>query len=128
MTESVSLLIIDDNPHLTESYRDFFEEAGFRVTVADSGDKGVTTAKRLQPDVIFLDLMLPGKNGIEVLRELRQDENLKSTPIAVITALLDDSQKRLCLQEGANIYVEKLESDPEDLLKKVKQLLKQSSK
>lgn len=128
MTESVSLLIIDDNPHLTESYRDFFEEAGFRVTVVDSGDKGVTAAKRLQPDVIFLDLMLPGKNGIEVLRELRQDENLKSTPIAVITALLDDSQKRLCLQEGANIYVEKLESDPEDLLKKVKQLLKQSSK
>lgn len=79
------VLLIEDSPTYTLKATFFLEELGHQVTAADSAEKGIELARALQPDVILLDIHLPGMNGYEAARAIRQDSVLHHTPVVALT-------------------------------------------
>ena len=80
---SKRILVIDDEPQIADLCRDYLVAAGFEVLTAGDGPKGLALARRERPDLVVLDLMLPGMDGLDVCRELRRDG---SVPIIMLTA------------------------------------------
>lgn len=99
------ILIIEDDPTMLRGLKDNFEFAGYKVSTASTGEKGLDAALKLKPDLILLDLMLPGMNGYEICRAIREVE-LDMT-IIMLTAKSQEPDIVLGLNLGANDYVTK---------------------
>lgn len=99
------VLIVEDDPDILVSLKDEFESSRCTVFSAEDGEKGLTLAREKKPDLIILDLMLPGMDGYEVCRELRNEGN--RTPIIMLTAKNNEIDKVLGLELGADDYVTK---------------------
>lgn len=97
------VLIVEDNPFLADVFTRIVTHWGIRVTTADSGDKALRTADRLNPDLILLDLGLPDIDGLEVATRLRRNYMTKSLPILVISGSFQARQK--CLSNGCNDFL-----------------------
>lgn len=110
------VMIVDDDPHILKLISLYFEKDGFEVQTAEDGEKALKLFAEKEPDVILLDLMLPGKNGFDVLRELRKTSSL---PVLILTARGDTFDKVLGLELGADDYVEK-PFEPKELIARVK--------
>jgi len=102
---SKKVLIVEDDPGISLSLKDEFESLGYMVLKAENGRKGLAVARQESPDLIILDLMLPGIDGYEVCRELRNEGN--RTPIIMLTAKNKEIDKVLGLELGADDYVTK---------------------
>ena len=102
---SKKVLIVEDDPGISLSLKDEFESLGYAVFKAENGRKGLAVARQESPDLIILDLMLPGMDGYEVCRELRNEGN--RTPIIMLTAKNKEIDKVLGLELGADDYVTK---------------------
>ena len=102
---TTKLLVIEDNPDLAFGLRNNFEIEGYEVEVADDGLVGLDRARRWSPDLILLDLMLPGMDGYRVLRTLRA-EGL-DTPVLILTARGEEADKVMGFRHGADDYVTK---------------------
>lgn len=100
-----TILIIEDDKVISRGLKDNFKFEGFTVITAEDGEEGLEKAINLKPDLIILDLMLPGMNGYEICRELRE-ENLEM-PVIMLTARNQESDIVLGLNLGANDYVTK---------------------
>src|SRR5438094_10469346 len=102
------ILVDDDNQDNAEIIRQYLEVRGFPVTVANSGDEALSLFESVQPALVLLDVMMPGRDGWEVCRVMRQHPTLgKSVRIVMVTALDQWRDKREALQTGADDYVEK---------------------
>jgi DNA-binding response OmpR family regulator len=101
-----TLLIIEDEPELVRVLRSYLEQAGFTVLTALRGDTGLTTWEDKHPDLVILDLNLPGMDGLDVARLIRQDET-RRTPIIMLTARADETDQLLGLELGADDYIPK---------------------
>jgi two-component system alkaline phosphatase synthesis response regulator PhoP len=104
MTGVPKVLVVDDAPDIVRLVRDYLEHAGFSVLSADNGVDALRIARTERPDLIVLDLGLPGRDGLDVTRELRRDTAL---PIVMLTARADESDKLVGLELGADDYVTK---------------------
>jgi two-component system alkaline phosphatase synthesis response regulator PhoP len=102
---TTKLLVIEDNPDLAFGLRNNFEIEGYEVDVAEDGLVGLERARRWDPDLILLDLMLPGMDGYRVLRTLRADGN--ETPVLILTARGEEADKVMGFRHGADDYVTK---------------------
>ena len=102
---TTKLLVIEDNPDLAFGLRNNFEIEGYEVDVAEDGLVGLERARRWEPDLILLDLMLPGMDGYRVLRTLRADGN--ETPVLILTARGEEADKVMGFRHGADDYVTK---------------------
>jgi two-component system, OmpR family, alkaline phosphatase synthesis response regulator PhoP len=102
---TTKLLVIEDNPDLAFGLRNNFEIEGYEVEVAEDGLVGLERARRWEPDLILLDLMLPGMDGYRVLRTLRADGN--ETPVLILTARGEEADKVMGFRHGADDYVTK---------------------
>ena len=102
---TTKLLVIEDNPDLAFGLRNNFEIEGYEVEVADDGLVGLERARQWAPDLILLDLMLPGMDGYRVLRTLRADGN--ETPVLILTARGEEADKVMGFRHGADDYVTK---------------------
>jgi two-component system alkaline phosphatase synthesis response regulator PhoP len=118
------LLIIEDDPAIRKGLAEAFTNENFTITEADTGDKGFELGKNIIYDVIILDLILPGKDGIEICRDLRSDG--VKTPIVMVTSRKEEIDKILGLEIGADDYVTKPFSIRE-LLARVKALIRRST-
>jgi DNA-binding response OmpR family regulator len=98
------VLVVDDAPDIVRLTRDFLEHAGFTVLTAGNGDDALRVARQQRPDLIVLDLGLPGRDGLDVTRELRKDSNV---PIVMLTARTEESDKIVGLELGADDYLTK---------------------
>ena len=98
------ILIIEDEPQIARLARDYLEKNGFRVLVAGDGLSGLAAARRDSPDLVLLDLLLPGLDGREVCRRLRAES---AVPILMLTALAEDSDQIVGLELGADDYLTK---------------------
>ena len=98
------ILIIEDEIALQETLRYNLEREGYQVTVEGDGTKGLTTAREIQPDLILMDIMLPGMDGLEITRILRQKMNI---PIIMLTARDDEIDRVIGLEIGADDYLTK---------------------
>jgi len=101
-----TLLIIEDEPELVRVLRSYLEQAGFNVLTAFRGDTGLTIWQDKRPDLVILDLNLPGMDGLDVARRIRQNET-RRTPIIMLTARINESDQLLGLELGADDYIPK---------------------
>ena len=99
------ILVVEDNPDLAFGLRTTLEIEGYDVEVAGDGNQGVARARAVRPDLVILDLMLPGMNGYQVLRTLR--EGGVETPVLILTARGEEADKVLGFRLGADDYVTK---------------------
>ena len=116
------ILIVDDEPDLIMMLRLRLEAAGYEILEAADGQDALEKARREKPDLIILDLMLPKLDGYKVCRMLKFDEKYKHIPIIIFTARVQDSQKKLGEEVGADAYIAK-PFEPPVLLGKIKELL-----
>ena len=105
--DKAALLIVDDTPTNLEILVDFFADAGFEVYVATSGEHALTQVNEVPPDLILLDVMMPGIDGFETCRRLKASAETKDIPVIFMTALSDTSDKVKGLTVGAVDYVTK---------------------
>jgi two-component system, OmpR family, alkaline phosphatase synthesis response regulator PhoP len=99
------VLIVEDNHSLAFGLRNNLEIEGYEVTVADDGPSGLATARQIRPDLIVLDLMIPGMDGYRVLRQIREDG--MTMPVLILTAKGEETDKVLGFRLGADDYVTK---------------------
>jgi two-component system, OmpR family, alkaline phosphatase synthesis response regulator PhoP len=121
---SRTILVVDDEPRIVELARDYLEHAGFRVITARDGRAALESARRDRPDLVVLDLGLPGLDGLDVTRELRKDGSI---PIVMVTARDDELDKLLGLELGADDYLTKPFS-PRELVARVKAVLRRTDR
>ncbi|MBT3315871.1 MAG: response regulator transcription factor [Anaerolineae bacterium] len=119
---SETILIIEDEPKVARLARDYLEKNGYRVLVANDGDNGLAMARREKPDLLVLDLMLPGMDGLDVCRALRRESDL---PIIMLTARAEETDRLIGLEIGADDYISKPFS-PRELVARVRALLRRA--
>ena len=115
-----TVLVVDDEPRIVDLARDYLEHAGFAVLTASDGPSALRAARTRKPDVLVLDLGLPGMDGLDVARELRRDS---SVPIVMLTARDDELDRILGLEIGADDYVTKPFS-PRELVARIRAILR----
>lgn len=120
--------IIEDEEILLKVLKEKFEKANFDVTTAINGEEAASVIRKHHPDIIILDLVLPQKSGFEVLRELKSDAELKTTPIIVLSNLGQDDDIKKALREGADDYLVKTQHPINEVIEKVKDRLLSKSK
>jgi two-component system, OmpR family, phosphate regulon response regulator PhoB len=117
------ILVVEDEPDLSEVLAYNLEKEGFDVEVAVRGDSGLEAARRNPPDLILLDLMLPGLGGLEVARALQRDPNTARIPIVMLTARGEEVDRIVGLELGADDYISKPFS-PREVVLRVKAVLR----
>jgi two-component system alkaline phosphatase synthesis response regulator PhoP len=101
------ILVVDDEEHIVELLKFNLEIKGYKVEVAYDGLDGFIKSKEVNPDLILLDRMLPNMDGIEVLKRVRNDENIKNIPVIMLTAKTMEKDKIEGLEVGADDYITK---------------------
>jgi DNA-binding response OmpR family regulator len=117
-----TILIIEDETELVKVLRSYLEQAGFTVLAAYRGDSGLSTWEQKRPDLVILDLNLPGMDGLDVARQIRHKAQ---TPILMLTARVDETDQIIGLELGADDYVAKPFS-PRVVVSRVRALLRRS--
>ena len=120
-----TILLIEDEPIFQKTVGQFLEKEGFQTKSALDGQVGLTLAKKFKPDLILLDLILPKKDGFEVLKELKKDEATKDIPVIILTNLEGGVDVEKALSLGATTYLVKANYELEEVVKKIKQILNQ---
>jgi len=117
-----TILIIEDEPELVKVLRSYLEQSGFIVISAGRGDTGYALFEQKRPDLVILDLNLPGMDGLDVAREIRRKAN---TPIIMLTARVEETDQLIGLELGADDYIPKPFS-PRVVVARVRALLRRS--
>jgi len=118
-----TVLIIEDEKNILELIKYNLEKEGFKVIAASEGDTGLLKAREYQPNLIILDLMLPGMDGLDVCKTLRQNAKTASIPVIMLTARGEEVDKVLGLELGADDYITKPFS-PRELSARIKAVLR----
>lgn len=105
MTEKRRVLIVDDEPDIQHGVSHWLNAAGYETITAGGGDQGIASAVQNEPQVILLDVMMPGKDGMETLAELRMNRQTADIPVVILSASLRDEQR--ALDAGARFFVHK---------------------
>jgi len=115
-----TILVIDDEPKIVKLARDYLERSGFHVITAADGNAALATARHERPDLIVLDLNLPGMDGLDVCRALRRESAI---PIIMLTARVEETDRLIGLELGADDYITKPFS-PRELVARVRAVLR----
>lgn len=121
------ILIVEDDQFLREFYQELLGEEGYMVEVAAEGEMGLSRIRSGVYDLILLDIMLPKKDGIQILRELKATPPANKSTIVVLTNLGQDAVIRECFDLGADGYLIKSALNPDQVLTEVKSYLQKSS-
>lgn len=122
--EKKKILIVEDEATLQKALAEFLAEDGFEVLCASDGEQAVALAKSKKPDLVLLDIILPKKDGYEVLTELKNEASTKSIPVILLTNLESPEDIDKAFEKGASTYLVKSNYKLEDIAKKVKETLK----
>ena len=115
-----SVLVVDDEPNIVQSLEFLMTAAGFEVRIARDGDAALAAVAEQTPDLVLLDVMIPGRDGYEVCRELRANPDWQTIRIIMLTARGRESERQKGIDLGADLYVTKPFST-RDLVEQVKQ-------
>jgi len=118
----MKVLMVDDEARIVQGVRRYFEQAGFSVIAAYDGPAGLSMARKEHPDLIVLDLMLPGMDGLDVCRTLRRESDV---PIIMLTARVEETDKLIGLELGADDYITKPFS-PRELVARARAVLRRA--
>lgn len=118
--DQTKILVVDDEPNIVNTVRAYLEQDNFRVFTAATGPEALDAARTLDPDLIVLDIMLPGLDGLELLREVRRDSDVY---VLMLTAKTEETDRIVGLTLGADDYLTKPFS-PRELVARVKAILR----
>ena len=121
------ILIIEDDQNLLSNYQTELELRKFSVVSVIDGGKSVAAVEKENPDLILLDIMLPNKNGIDILEEVRNNDKFKTLPVIMLTNYGDEENIRRSLELGALDYLKKYNVTPSDVGQRIEQVLKSAN-
>lgn len=119
----VRVLIVEDDPLISRMYQKVFQFEGFDVDMARDGQEGLQHLKANKPTIILLDIMMPKMTGIDVLREIKADNEYKGIPVIVLTNLSGDEDVETALSMGAVKYIVKSQNKPKQVVDQVAEIL-----
>ena len=119
----MKLLIVEDDPYVRRFYERLFSFQKYEVIYAENGKAGLEKAKAEKPDLIVLDIILPDISGLDVLKELKNDSELASTHILMLTNIQDDVTIRRATELKADGFIVKSNTAPETLLSEIDKML-----
>ena len=120
----MKVLIIDDEQGVLKMYSEYFQPEGIEVIQASEGQTGMKLAKEQKPDVILLDIIMPRYNGLDILKDIKKDEELKNIPVFLLTNLPQESSGDKAKELGAAGYLVKAEYEPKMVLDVIKGAVK----
>ncbi|WP_082117105.1 response regulator [Sedimenticola thiotaurini] len=103
----VTILIVDDSPTETHILKGIVESGGYKVITASDGESGVATAKEAKPDLVLMDVVMPGLNGFQATRQLSKAPETQDIPVIVVTTKDQETDRAWGLRQGAKEYVVK---------------------
>ena len=103
----IRVLVVDDSPTELAVMKQYIEQAGYETMTADGGQAGIDLAISEKPDVIFMDIVMPGINGYRAMRSLRQNSETASIPIVVVSSKKEEADIEWAKRKGANAYIVK---------------------
>ncbi len=120
------ILVVDDDKQIVRLIRSYLEQAGYQVLTAHDGETALHAIRREQPDLVVLDLMLPDRDGWEITRLIRSDQTLANLPIIMLTARVEDTDKIVGLELGADDYITK-PFNPREVVARVRAVLRRTT-
>lgn len=123
MKNKKKILIIEDEAFLSEMYKMKFELEGYKVIIARDGQEGIESVFSDKPDIILLDLVMPIKDGYQVLEELKSNKDTKNIPVLILSNLGQADEIKRAMNDGADKYLIKANMTPNQLVKEVKDAL-----
>ena len=117
------ILFIEDEAALQKTFGDILKSEGFEVISALDGETGLNLVEKENPDLVLLDLILPKIHGLDVLKEIKQNENTKNIPVIVLTNIESIDKIDKALELGATTYLVKSDYSLEDVVAKIKKAL-----
>ena len=120
-----TILFIEDEPTLQKLVGRFLEKEGYQVISALNGETGLNLTKKMKPDLVLLDLILPKKDGFEVLQDIKKDEEIKDIPVIILTNLEGSTDVEKALALGATTYLVKANYELKEIVKKIEETLNQ---
>lgn len=120
-----TVLIVDDSPTEVHVFKGQLEKAGYEVLTAESGEEGLETAKSKSPDVIIMDVVMPGMSGFQATRQLAKDSSTQDIPVIILTTKDQETDKIWGMRQGAIAYLVK-PVDEDTLIGKVKEALEKA--
>ncbi len=122
MTKTKKILLVEDDAFLQELAAKKISSAGYDIRAASTGEEALEAVKKKEPDLIVLDIILPGINGFEVLEKIRnnQNKNIKNVPIIMLSNLGQKEEVNKAKKSGANDYMIKAHFTPDDIVKKIR--------
>lgn len=121
------ILLVEDDEVLSGMYKMKFQQEGYDISVAENGEKGLEQIKQEKPDLVLLDLILPQKDGYQVLEELRNDKDTKDIKVFILSNLGQNGEVKKGKEKGADDYFIKANMTPGQLVDQVKQKLQDSN-
>ena len=118
------ILIVEDDADLRKTLQDFLIAENFDAIVAMDGENGINLAKSEKPDLLLLDIILPKKDGYEVLQELKSNQETKNIPVILLTNLESAADVEKALKLGATTYLTKADYKLEEVAEKIRETLK----
>lgn len=119
-----TILFVEDEPTLQKLVGRFLEKEGYEIISALDGETGLRLTDKMKPDLILLDLILPKKDGFEVLEELKKDEATKDIPVIILTNLEGSGDVEKALSLGATTYLVKANYELNEVVSKIKEVLR----
>jgi len=116
------ILIVDDEPHVIRSLTFVLSKEGYEVSSAENGEDGLAKIRQLKPNLVFLDVMMPKKNGYEVCQEIKKDSSMRDIHVIMLTAKGQETDREQGMEAGADEFMTKPFS-PIGVLDKVRELL-----
>ena len=123
MVENQKIMVVDDDPNLTRSVTFILQKEGYQVDVATNGEEAMAKIRQSKPRMIFLDVMMPKKNGYEVCQEIKGDAELSDIYIVMLTAKGQERDKEKGLEMGADEFISKPFS-PKAIVERTKEILR----
>ena len=110
------ILIVEDDAFLSDLYLHTFTFSGFDTHIAKNGLEGFDKAVEVNPDIIFLDIMMPKMNGIDLMKKLKEQEATKNIPIVILSNFSDEALAKEAMANGALAYIIKSEYEPKQVI------------
>ena len=126
-TDTIKVVLVEDDTFLSKMYVDKLTRAGgFEVVSVESGQKALEIIKQEKPTLVLLDIILPDINGVQVLKKMREDEDMKEVPVLMLTNLNEKEYIEESMKHGAAGYLIKAHFTPNEVIEKIKETVRKT--